>query len=211
MKETKEPVKDAQAENCAAETETQAATETEETTAEKTAQTNAQDEAEDAILEEKTVTMTTAEFEEVRKHIETLRKEKDETVALCQRLQADFDNYRKRNATIHLDSVNEGERNVIKGLLPALDNFERAMDNSESIDPAWLEGIKLVQRQLIDTLGRFGLEPIPTDGQFDPELHEAVMQQESEDAESGSIIMVMQKGYKVKDRIIRHSMVGVAK
>ena len=157
------------------------------------------------------ITLSKAEFDEVHSHIEKLQSEKDETVAFCQRLQADFDNYRKRNATLHLDSVNEGERNVIKALLPVLDNFDRAMDNSESIDPAWMEGIKLVERQLTDTLTKLGLSEIEADGKFDPELHEAVMQQESEGSESGAILQVLQKGYKVKDRIIRHSMVSVAK
>ncbi len=157
------------------------------------------------------VTLSAAEFDAVRKHIESLQKEKDETVNLCQHLQADFDNYRKRNASLHLDSVNEGERNVIKALLPVLDNFDRAMENVENVDPAWVDGLKLVQKQLLETLAKFGLEQIDDTGMFDPNLHEAVMQQETEDAESGTIVMVMQKGYKVKDRIVRHSMVGVAK
>lgn len=169
----------------------------------------AESEAKEA--EDASVTLSKAEFDEVHRHIEKLQSEKDDTIAFCQRLQADFDNYRKRNATLHLDSVNEGERNVIKALLPVLDNFDRAMDNSENIDPAWMEGIKLVKRQLMDTLTKLGLSEIETDGKFDPEFHEAVMQQESEDAESGAILQVMQKGYKVKDRIIRHSMVSVAK
>ncbi len=201
MKDKKEPVKPAENENCELETERQAAAENDEGRAENAAPSKTGE----------PVTLSAEEFAEVHKHIETLQKEKDETVALCQRLQADFDNYRKRNATLHLDSINEGERNVIKALLPVIDNFERAMDNCESIDQAWLEGIRLVQRQFLDTLGRFGLSEIETDGKFDPELHEAVMQQESDEAESGDVIMVMQKGYKVKDRIIRHSMVGVAK
>ncbi len=157
------------------------------------------------------VTLSAAEFNEVRKHIESLQKEKDETVNLCQRLQADFDNYRKRNASLHLDSVNEGERNVVKALLAVLDNFDRAMENVENVDPAWVDGLKLVQKQLLDALAKFGLEEIDATGKFDPNLHEAVMQQETQDTESGTIVMVMQKGYKVKDRIVRHSMVGVAK
>ncbi len=202
MKEKKEPVKVEEEKLLEPETEQQAVTDEKEQAKEACAEQPPKND--DVVL-------SSGEFEKVRKHIEELQKDKDETVTLCQRLQADFENYRKRNATLHLDSVNEGERNVIKALLPVLDNFERAMDNSESIDPAWLEGIKLVQRQLLETLGRFGLTEIETDGKFDPELHEAVMQQESEEAESGDITLVMQKGYKVKEKIIRHSMVGVAK
>ncbi|MDO5112494.1 MAG: nucleotide exchange factor GrpE [Clostridia bacterium] len=167
--------------------------------------------AEQTEAQTEPVTLSAAEFNEVRKHIETLQKEKDETVNLCQHLQADFDNYRKRNASLHLDSVNEGERNVIKALLPVLDNFDRAMENIENVDPAWVDGLRLVQKQLLDALAKFGLEEIGAEGKFDPNLHEAVMQQETEGVESGTIVMVMQKGYKVKDRIVRHSMVGVAK
>lgn len=199
--------------SAADETERVPAAETEETVdveaAEAAPETEDADTAETAEAE--SVTLAKEEFEEVRRHIETLQKEKDETVALCQRLQADFENYRKRNAALHLESVNEGERNAIKALLPVIDNFERAMDNSESIDPAWLEGIKLVQRQFLDTLSRLGLTEIDATGQFDPAMHEAVMQQECEGKKSGDITMVMQKGYMVKDKIIRHSMVGVAK
>lgn len=176
------------------------------------AEAEAPEQTDEAAAPKEPVTLSAEEFEAVRKHIETLQSEKDETVALVQRLQADFDNYRKRNAKLHLDSVGEGERNVIKALLPVLDNFDRALTNVEHVDEAWLSGIKLVQRQLLETLQKYGLEEIPTDGAFDPALHEAVMQQESgEKAQSGSILQVVQKGYKVHDRIVRHSMVIVAK
>ena len=76
---------------------------------------------------------------------------------------------------------------------------------------AWVDGMKLVSKQLYETLYKAGLEEIQAEGQFDPELHDAVMQEENEDKESGEIIDVFQKGYKVKNRIIRHSMVKVAK
>ena len=96
-------------------------------------------------------------------------------------------------------------------LLPVLDNFDRALGNSAAVDAAWLAGIQLVHKQLMDTLAKLGLEEIDASGKFDPELHNAVMQDEAEDVESGMITEVFQKGYKVKNRIIRHSMVKVAK
>ena len=130
---------------------------------------------------------------------------------LAQRVQADFDNFRRRNASVYADSLAEGERNVIKELLPVIDNFERALNNSENVDQNYVEGVRLVYKQLMNVLTKKGLEEIDASGQFDPELHNAVMQGESEDAESGDILDVFQKGYKVKDRIIRHSMVKVAK
>ncbi len=151
------------------------------------------------------------EFLKVKNHIVALEKERDEMKALAQRVQADFDNFRRRNATIMSDCREEGMRNCIRDLLPVLDNFDRAMDSAENIDESWLSGIKLVQRQLLETLGKCGLKEVPADGQFDPNLHEAVMQEEVEGMESGKILQVFQKGYQVNDRIIRHSMVKVAK
>ncbi|MEG1547855.1 MAG: nucleotide exchange factor GrpE [Clostridia bacterium] len=170
------------------------------------------DKTADAPSEElpENVTLSRQEFTEVKEHIEKLQKEKDDTVILAQRLQADFDNFRKRNASVHIDSMDEGMRSLIKDMLPALDNFDRAMDNCPA-DAAWTEGIKLVQRQLMDVLIKNGLEEIPSDGMFDPTLHDAVMQEEVDGLECGMVAEVLQKGYRVNDRIIRHSMVKVAK
>ena len=142
--------------------------------------------------------------------IESLQKEKEETVALLQRNQADFDNYRRRNATVRTDSLEEGRRECIKSLLPVLDNFDRAMENDSAEDSSWREGVKLVHRQLLETLQKMGMSEIDTSGKFDPNIHEAVMQEAVEGMESGAIIAVFQKGYRVGDRIIRHSMVKVA-
>ena len=169
--------------------------------------------AQEAPAEElpETITLTQAEFAEVKAHIDALQKEKDETVAMAQRLQADFDNYRKRNASIRIDSLEEGRRELIQMLLPVLDNFERGLQTSENVDQSWVDGMRLVHKQLMDILQKNGLEEIPAEGQFNADFHEAVMQEEAEGAESGAILAVFQKGYKVKDRIIRHSMVKVAK
>lgn len=157
------------------------------------------------------VTLTREEFVEVKNRIDALQKEKDECVAMAQRLQADFDNYRKRNAAIRADSLEEGTRELIRSLLPVLDNFDRALENCENVDPGWVDGIKLVHKQLTGILEKNGLEEIPAEGAFNADLHEAVMQEEAEGRESGAILAVFQKGYKVKDRIVRHSMVKVAK
>ena len=151
------------------------------------------------------------EFLEVKNHIAGLEKERDEMKALAQRVQADFDNFRRRNATVMTDCREEGLRSCIKELLPVLDNFDRAMESAKGVQNDWLEGVRLVQRQLMETLGKCGLKEIPAEGMFDPNLHEAVMQEAAEGAESGAILAVFQKGYQVNDRIIRHSMVKVAK
>lgn len=182
----------------------------EEQKATETVETNDKSVAENEIPE--SVTLTRDEFKQVKERIDQLEKEKESDVALLQRLQADFDNYRRRNASVVADSLDEGARNLIKSLLPVLDNLDRALDNvPEDEKTAWVEGIQLVSKQLYETLQKAGLEEIEAEGQFDPELHDAVMQEESEEKESGEITAVFQKGYKVKNRIIRHSMVKVAK
>ncbi len=173
------------------------------------AEVNAEVKTEEAVPEN--VTLTKAEFDQVKAHIDGLQKEKDETVQMAQRLQADFDNYRKRNASLRLESLDEGARELIKDILPVLDNFDRAMENTANVDPGYVEGIRLVHKQLLGILEKNGLEEIPADGMFDADLHNAVMQEEAEGKESGMITAVFQKGYKVKNRIIRHSMVRVAK
>ncbi|MEG1525188.1 MAG: nucleotide exchange factor GrpE [Clostridia bacterium] len=160
--------------------------------------------------EQSSYTLTAEEFETAKKHIESLQKDKDETIALLQRNQADFDNFRRRNANIRTDSYDEGKRDSIKALLPVLDNFDRAMANDDAADDNWREGIKLVYRQLYELLEKQGLNEIDTDGTFDPNLHEAVMQEKVDGKENGEILAVLQKGYRVDDRIIRHSMVKVA-
>ena len=173
------------------------------------AEVNAEVKSEESVPEN--VTLTKAEFDQVKAHIDGLQKEKEETVQMAQRLQADFDNYRKRNASLRLESLDEGAREIIKDILPVLDNFDRAMENTANVDPGYVEGIRLVHKQLLGILEKNGLEEIPADGMFDADLHNAVMQEEAEGKESGMITAVFQKGYKVKNRIIRHSMVKVAK
>ena len=159
-----------------------------------------------------TYTMTAEEFETAKAHIARLQKERDETVTLLQRNQADFENYRRRNASIRTDSYEEGKRDCIKGLLPALDNFDRALENeaSNGDKDGWREGVRLACRQLHELLAKQGLEEVDASGRFDPNLHEAVMQEQAEGKESGEILAVLQKGYRVGDKIIRHSMVKVA-
>ena len=160
--------------------------------------------------DQETYTLTAEEFAAAKAHIEALTKEKDETVVLLQRIQADFDNFRRRNASIRLDSYEEGKRDTVKELLPALDSLERALDSIPAEDAAWRDGIVLVQRQMMDALKKLGLEEIESDCKFDPSKHEAVMREQTEGKESGDIVVVFQKGYRMGDKIIRHCMVKVA-
>ncbi len=169
-------------------------------------------EAEAVVIETEpeAYTLTAEEFAEAQKHISALQKEKDEAVALLQRLQADFDNFRRRNGSVRADSLEEGKRECIKALLPVLDNFDRTVQNDCAAHEAWQEGVKLVQRQLMETLTKLGMSEVETEGKFDPNLHEAVMQEPAEGKDSGEVLAVLQKGYRVGDKIIRHSMVKVA-
>ncbi len=159
--------------------------------------------------EQQGCTLTQAEMDEVRAHVESLQKQLDETINLLQRNQADFDNYRRRNATIRADSYEEGKRDVITALLPVLDDFDRVA-GIDSKDEAWAEGVKLVHRKLTELLEKQGLSEIEAEGDFDPNLHNAVMAEAVEGVEKGKILAVFQKGYRVKDKIVRHSMVKVS-
>lgn len=149
-------------------------------------------------------------YDKAKAQIKDLEKEKEEAIAVAQRLHADFDNYRKRNASLRMESLEEGRRECVQALLPTLDNFDRAMENSEGVEKGFVEGMQLVQKLLLDTLHKFGLEEIAADGLFDPNLHNAVMQEAAEGKQSGEIVEVLQKGYRMGDRILRHSMVKVA-
>ena len=149
---------------------------------------------EEAAAEQESYTLTAEEFAAAKAHIEAITKEKDETVVLLQRIQADFDNFRRRNASIRLDSYEEGKRDTVKELLPALDNLERALDAIPAESEGLREGIAMVQRQMLDSLKKLGLEEIENDCKFDPTKHEAVMREKVEGKESGEIVVVFQKG-----------------
>ncbi|MBA4347920.1 MAG: nucleotide exchange factor GrpE [Clostridiales bacterium] len=164
----------------------------------------------ESASEQESYTLTAEEFAAAKAHIEAITKEKDETVNLLQRIQADFDNFRRRNASIRLDSYEEGKRDTVKELLPALDNLDRALDSIPSENANLREGIAMVQRQMLDSLKKLGLEEVESDCIFDPVKHEAVMREKVDGRESGEIVVVFQKGYRMGGRIIRHCMVKVA-
>jgi len=127
------------------------------------------------------------------------------------RLAADFENYKKRAARERQEYVAFANERLLKELLPILDDLERALDAAELHEEAQLEdGVRLVYRSLASLLERQGVKQIPTDGKFDPHVHEALLAQPSEDAESGAVIDVVQKGYKIGDRVVRPARVIVA-
>jgi molecular chaperone GrpE len=142
---------------------------------------------------------------------EALERERDEYLDSLQRLKAEFDNYRKRTARDQEAFVARAGEAVLRDLLPVLDDLERALDAAEHHEEAKLEeGVRLVHRSLLDALQRQGLELIETDGAFDPHVHEALLTQPAGEAEPGSVLQVLQKGYRLGDRILRPARVVVA-
>jgi molecular chaperone GrpE len=130
------------------------------------------------------------------------------------RSAADFDNFRKRSRKELEDTRKAGREELLKDLLPVFDNLERAMASAEratDIKPV-SDGLKMVLRQFIDTIGRSGITKVPTIGQpFDPGLHEAIQQVESDEVEPGTVVAEVQPGYLQGDRLVRAAMVVVAK
>jgi molecular chaperone GrpE len=126
------------------------------------------------------------------------------------RLAADFENYKKRAARERQEYVQLANERLIVELIPILDDLERALSAAEEHQEAQLEeGVRLVHRSLAGLLQRHGLTPIETEGKFDPHVHEALLSQPSE-AEEGSVIDVVQKGYKLGERVVRPARVVVA-
>jgi molecular chaperone GrpE len=139
-----------------------------------------------------------------------LAQERDELVDRLQRLQAEFENYRKRAARDQQALVARAHERLVKELLPVLDDLGRALEAAEQHEEARLEdGVRLVHRQLMDILAREGLTEIETDGVFDPHVHEALLAQPS-DSEAGTVLEVLQKGYRLGDHVLRPARVTIA-
>jgi molecular chaperone GrpE len=125
------------------------------------------------------------------------------------RIQAEFDNYRKRMSTALGDARNDGFMDAIEQFLPALDSFKMATDMIT--DKNTLMGIKFIEKGILDTLAKMGVDEIDTTGKFDPEFHQAIDTEDNEDFESGDIIKVASKGFTYKGKVIRYSQVIVKK
>jgi molecular chaperone GrpE len=127
------------------------------------------------------------------------------------RLAADIDNYRKRVAREPADLTARANERLVNELLPVLDDLERALEAAAEHEEAKLEeGVQLVHRSLVTLLERHGLSEIATEGAFDPHVHEALLAQPGEGAEEGSVLQVLQKGYRLGDKVLRPARVIVA-
>ena len=140
----------------------------------------------------------------------SIAAERDEYLALAQRTQADFENYRKRVGRDAAQAQARGVAKLAKELLPALDNLDRAIEAAEDEDPL-LAGVRLVRSEIAAALARLGIEAFaPLGESFDPNLHDAVAQQPVEGAASGTVAEVFQNGYRMGDTVIRPARVLVA-
>jgi molecular chaperone GrpE len=151
--------------------------------------------------------------QELQAQIQQLQAEKDELYNKYLRAQADLQNFRIRVNREKEQMMKYQSQRVIEALLPVVDNFERAIAASKDAKDAsaLAEGIEMVFRQLQQVLEQEGVTTVPGVGEpFDPNMHQAVMQEESDEYESGIIIEEFQIGYKLKDRVIRPSMVKVS-
>ncbi|HMJ22897.1 MAG TPA: nucleotide exchange factor GrpE [Terriglobales bacterium] len=141
-----------------------------------------------------------------------LKAERDALLDRLARLQAEFENARKRAAREQQEFREYALADAVKELLPTLDSFERALQTSARDKTEFRGGVELIYKQLQDALVKLGLRPIPAKGEpFDPHLHQAIEMVDTGEAEDHQVLDELQRGYKLKDRLLRPSMVRVAR
>lgn len=154
--------------------------------------------------------------EEVEHDLDELLSQRDEYLDLAKRTKADFENYRKRMAADVLAASGRGKAEVLRGVLPVLDDLERAiqaagLDPEGDSDDGLAHGVLLVFRSLRDSLNKHGIEAVdPTGERFDPQLHEALSMQAADGVEAGTVVETMQKGYRLGEQLLRPARVVVA-
>ncbi|MDE3195017.1 MAG: nucleotide exchange factor GrpE [Acidobacteriota bacterium] len=142
--------------------------------------------------------------------LEKLRAERDELRDLLLRRTAEFDNFRKRSERDRADYVQYAAVDMVKDLLPILDDFERAL-KVETADAGYAKGVGMIYNRMFDTLKKLGLEPVEAVGKpFDPHLHQAIERVETADAEDQTVLGEFQRGFNFKGRLLRPAMVRVA-
>lgn len=169
--------------------------------------------ANDGLNSSDTVENTEESDTQITDEITTLKNELDKINNQYIRLAADFDNYRKRQMQEREALLKYGAEETLKKMIEALDNIDRAKSSVENVEDVNIvkESYNLVFKQIYDVLQKIGLEVIDTkDKEFDPNLHEAVMQTPTGDYPENTIIAELQKGYKLGDKVLRPSLVNVA-
>jgi molecular chaperone GrpE len=144
--------------------------------------------------------------------LDKLKSERDALVDRLARLQAEFENARKRTAREQQEFREYAVADALKALLPSLDSFERALLTSAFDKSEFRSGVELIYKQLQDALAKLGLRPVPARGEpFDPHLHQAIEMVDTNEVEDHHVLDELQRGYKLKDRLLRPSMVRVAR
>lgn len=165
--------------------------------------------AEFASAEQALETEPQEETKALEDRLLTAERERDDYLDMAQRIKAEFENFRRRTNAVRTEAWEDGARDTIALFLPVIDNLERALETNTERTPL-CEGIELIYKQMLEILGKRGIEVIDRVGEpFDPELENAVMQADASEGEPGTVASVMQKGYKTRDRVIRHAMVRV--
>jgi molecular chaperone GrpE len=154
---------------------------------------------------------TAAEADPLQKALDEANAKAAEYLALAQRVQADFENFRRRNESVRADAYADGKKDTAALMLPVLDNLERALDAAAaSPDEALKNVVEMVLKQMTDAYGKMDVRPINRPGEkFDPNLENAILQGTPEEGEPGTVCQVLQKGYMIGDRVLRHAMVKV--
>ena len=158
--------------------------------------------------------LPSAETEEapaVESELEALRAEKANYLDRLARLQAEFDNFRKRSLRDQQDFRDYALVEALKSLLPILDSLDRALKTPGLSVQDFRSGIELIDKQFHDALQKLGVEPVSAEGEtFDPNLHQAVQMVDTDQVEDHRVIDELQRGYRIKDRLLRPAMVRVA-
>jgi molecular chaperone GrpE len=159
----------------------------------------------------RSVTSGTASSAAETGELQKLRSERDTLLDRLARLQAEFENARKRTVREQQEFRDFATADAIKALLPAIDSFERALQTPANQPSEFRSGVELIYKQLQDALTRLGVRPVPAKGTvFDPHVHEAIEMVETSDVPDHQVIDELQRGYKLKERLLRPAMVKVA-
>ena len=152
-----------------------------------------------------------AEEDPAQKALDEANAKAAEYLQLAQRVQADFENFRRRNESVRADAYADGRKDVAAVMLPVLDNLERAVEAAAgSQDEALKSGVEMVLKQMTDAYEKLNVKPINRVGEkFDPNLENAILQGTEDEGDPGTVCQVLQKGYMIGDKVLRHAMVKV--
>ncbi len=191
---------------------TEEAVQAEETTTEEIKDTEKPETDSESKEEDKKEKKADKKKAKAEKKQDALKEKVEELEDRVKRQMAEFENFRKRTEKEKTAMFETGAKSVIEKILPVVDNFERGLASvpEEEKDGAFAQGMEMIYKQLMQELEKMEVKPIPAVGEeFNPDFHNAVMQVESDEYESGVIAQELQKGYTYRDSVVRHSMVAV--